>query len=60
MKTTKKAEQKPMCPFYVKEGSRCVLSPGDQENPSLRRYELCGKVACTVDNAATVDVSRPA
>ena len=52
-KTVKKAETKAICPFYWKAGVRCVLAP------EVREHGQCGAVACTVESARSVTVSRP-
>jgi hypothetical protein len=52
-KIVKKAETKPVCPFYWKKGVRCVLAP------EVREYDKCGPVPCTVESVPDVHVSRP-
>jgi hypothetical protein len=52
-KIVKKAETKPICPFYWKQGVRCVLAP------EVREYDKCGAVPCTVESAQSVTISRP-
>lgn len=46
-----RTETKPLCPFYLKPGMRCVLVP------EIRDYDTCGRLPCTVETA--VRVSRP-
>lgn len=41
---------KPRCPFFLKEGARCVLVP------QIKEYDTCGKEPCVVES--NVQVSR--
>ena len=52
MMKEEKAKQNPVCPFYWKEGVRCVL------HPRLREYPKCGSVPCSVESVPDVKVSR--
>jgi hypothetical protein len=36
------------CPFYMREGSRCVLVP------QIREYEKCGKGPCKITDSVMV------